>query len=649
MSTSKAVTASNQFGPELADLDLAQLMQIEIPTVVSASKFEQKATAAPALVTVVSADDIKRYGYRTLADVLLSVPGFNVSYDRNYAYLSFQGISQLDSANSFNSRMLVLVDGHRMNNNLNDAAYIDNAFLLDMDLVDRVEVIQGPNAVLYGNNAFFGVINVVTRKAGQVHGLEVSGDYGSFDSYKGRMSYGISFTNGVKLLLSGSYYNSGGADHLTFELPPQNNNVRVQGLDGGSYEKAFGSLGYGDFTLEGGYGHAVKDNPTAQDFTAFNVSGLQTVDSRGYADLKFAHEFPEIVDVTARVYYDFCDHSIGFPFGPNRNPFYKESQSGKWWGTELQLSKRVWEKHTLILGAEYRDDFEQEGRVFEPATGQTFSDNHGDRQSHGVYAEGDMEILSKLHLSIGGRYDQYGDFNPKYSPRVALIYEPFEKSTLKAIYGTAFRVPNFLELSDPRFQNINPEEVTSYQLIWDQGIGRNLRSSVTGFFNQMNDLIVFANGNYGNIDAESKGVELALDGNWAKGLRGRASYTFQNVQNRSTSQDVPDSPENLVKLNLSVPIYKEKVYASLEFRYTSSRNSFFTTTSGQTIPGSDVAEYSILNFTLFSQNLVKNLEFSASVYNLLDQSYSDPATGIHAQSEIPQDGRTFRVKLTYRF
>ena len=373
------------------------------------------------------------------------------------------------------------------------------------------------------------------------------------------------------------------------------------------------------------------------------------MDYRGYADLKFAHEFPEIVDVMARVYYDSYDHSIGFPFGANKNPFFKESESGKWWGTELQLSKRLWGKQTFTLGAEYRDDFEQEDRVFEPATGQTFSDDHGDRQSYGVYAEADMEILAKLHLSAGGRYDEYSDSSPKFSPRVALIYEPFEQSTLKAIYGTAFREPNFLELSDPRFQKIDPEEITSYQLIWDQGIGRNLRSTVTGFFNQMNELIVFANGSYGNIDAESEGVELALEGNWVKGLRGRASYTFQRAQNRSTSQDLPDSPENLVKLNLSVPVYKEKIFASLEFRYTSSRSSFFTTGTGQTLPGSNVDGYSVLNFTLFSQNLVKNLEFSGSVYNLLNQSYSDPATGIHAQDQIPQDGRTFRLKLTYRF
>ncbi len=176
----------------------------------------------------------------------------------------------------------------------------------------------------------------------------------------------------------------------------------------------------------------------------------------------------------------------------------------------------------------------REDLTVDTATGKTLSDVSKTRQSYGVYAEGDVELLKQLHLNAGGRYDQYGDFQPAWDPRVALIYDPFEKSTFKAIYGTAFRAPNFLELSDPRFQNISPENITSYELVYEQGIGRNLRSTVSGFYNKMDDLIVFQNGKYSNINAESQGVELGLEGNWAWGLRGRASYTLQDAEN-----DVP--------------------------------------------------------------------------------------------------------------
>jgi iron complex outermembrane receptor protein len=165
----------------------------------------------------------------------------------------------------------------------------------------------------------------------------------------------------------------------------------------------------------------------------------------------------------------------------------------------------------------------------------------------------------------------------------------------------------------------------------------------------MDNLIVFSSGNYTNLDAESKGVELALEGSWTNGLRGRASYTLQEAESRTGSRDLADSPEHLLKCNVSVPVFRDKIFASLEFLYTGKRGTMHTTSVGETLPGTDVSGYGVFNFTLFSQNLVKNLEFSASVYNILDNQYADPASRFHLQDKILNDGRSFRLKLTYRF
>jgi iron complex outermembrane receptor protein len=257
-----AETKTNKNSADLTSLSLEALMNIEVPTVSGASKFEQKVTEAPSSVTIITADEIKRYGYRTLADILQSVQGFYVSYDRNYSFLGSRGMNLGDS----NSRILLLVNGHRINNNLTDGAAIGTDFILDVDLIDHVEIIRGPSAVLYGNNAFFGVINVITRQGKQLNGAEVSGEYGSYDTYKGRVTYGNLFTNGVQLLLSGTYYDSAGPDRLfykEFNTPSQNNGV-AQGIDGDSFGSFFGSLGYADFTLEGAFISREKENPTAQ-------------------------------------------------------------------------------------------------------------------------------------------------------------------------------------------------------------------------------------------------------------------------------------------------------------------------------------------------------------------------------------------------
>jgi iron complex outermembrane receptor protein len=370
------------------------------------------------------------------------------------------------------------------------------------------------------------------------------------------------------------------------------------------------------------------------------------VDERSYVDLKYAHDFAEIVAVSARVYYDRTENTTGIPY----STFFQEISMGECLGAELQLNKKLWEKDMVSVGAEYRNDFNQQDQVITSDPSYTGLENrHTSQQNYGVFAQGDFALLNDLHLNGGVRYDQYGNYDPFYSPRLALIYNPLEKSTFKAIYGTAFRAPNFQEQSSIN-QSIQPEGIQSYELVYEQGIGQHLRSSLSGFYNQMDDLIIYQNGAYGNYNADSKGMEAALEGSWSKGVRCRASYTLQQTENLTSGGSFPDSTEHLLKLNLSVPVIREKLFASLEFQYVSSRHTVYTDqNTAATLPGVDTPGFPTLNFTLFSKEIVKNLEVSASVYNLLDQSYSDPATQGHLQDQIPQDGRSFRLKLAYRF
>jgi iron complex outermembrane receptor protein len=165
----------------------------------------------------------------------------------------------------------------------------------------------------------------------------------------------------------------------------------------------------------------------------------------------------------------------------------------------------------------------------------------------------------------------------------------------------------------------------------------------------MDDLIVLENGAFTNFNAQTAGFELALQGFWTNGIRTTLSYSFQQTENLTTSGDVPDSPEHMVKLNLSVPVFREKIFAGLEYQYTSSRATVQTTTTGVTLPGEEADGYSVVNLTVYSRDLVKNLEFSASVYNLLNTTYFYPASRFHLQDMIQSDGRSFRLKLSYRF
>jgi outer membrane receptor for ferrienterochelin and colicins len=645
---------------EPTEISLEGLLSMEIPIVEGASKYKQKITEAPASVTVITADEIKKYGHRTLADVLRSVPGLYVSYDRSNARLGVRGVISRD----YNSRILLLVDGHRINNSLSDGAPIGTEFILDVDLIERVEVIRGPGSSLYGNNAFFGVINVITRKGGDMsgNGFEVSGEGGSYDTYKGRVTYGKKYKNGLEVLVSGSVYDSGGQDQLYYSKFDQrssadyraSNNGIAQSSDSDAYRSFFGDVSFHDLSVEGAIIEREKKNPTAASYADFNDQRLRTTDDRSYANITYAHQFPDIVDVKAQLYYDRQEFNQTLSYVNQGGGYYREAETGEWWGGEVQLTKHFWERLTLTLGGEYRDDFRQQLDLLDAVTGDKIGDStRTNRQNYGIYLEGDLAVLTNLHLNAGFRYDQYGDFDPAFNPRVALIYNPFAQSTFKAIYGSAFRAPNIYELRrNPSSTDTtpDPETVRTYELLYEQGIGDHLRSSVGGFYNQIDDLITFKDQHYVNVKgAESKGLELALETSWASGIRGRASYTFQRTRDTSTKEVLIDSPEHLGKINLSVPLWKNKVFGSVEFQYASKRTSVYQDSSGNLVSGIDASGYGLVNLTLFSQNLAPGLELSATVYNLLDRRYSDPSSAFHQQDLIEQDGRSLRVKMTYRF
>ena len=187
---------------ELSNLTLEQLAELPIDSVYGASSYNQKVTEAPSSITIVTSNQIQRYGYRTLADILRSVRGFYVTNDRNYSFLGVRGFSR---PGDYNARVLLLVDGHRLNDNIFGGALIGTEFPLDVELIERVEIIRGPSSSLYGTSAFFAVINVITKpRRRRRTAWKRTGSFGSFDTRKGRLTYGRRSDRGVEMLVSAS-------------------------------------------------------------------------------------------------------------------------------------------------------------------------------------------------------------------------------------------------------------------------------------------------------------------------------------------------------------------------------------------------------------------------------------------------------------
>jgi len=173
--------------PQQRDLTQMSIEDVLNVQVYAASKHAQNLNDAPSSVTIITAEEIQEYGYRTLADVLQSVRSFYITSDRLYSYVGVRGFGRLGD---WNSRILLLVDGHRINDNIDGQASIGSEFPVDVNLIQRVEIIRGPSSSLYGADAFFAVVNVITRKAPDLKGVELGFTPSSFHSYQGRVSVG---------------------------------------------------------------------------------------------------------------------------------------------------------------------------------------------------------------------------------------------------------------------------------------------------------------------------------------------------------------------------------------------------------------------------------------------------------------------------
>ena len=640
---------------DLMEMSLESLMNV---SVYSASKYEQKATEAPSSVSVVSAEEIRKYGYRTLADILNSLRSFYVTYDRNYNYIGVRGFAP---PGDFNTRLLLLVDGHRINDGIYDTAAVGTEFLLDVDLIERVEVIRGPSSSLYGSNAFFGVINVITRRGKDLKGTEVSGEAASFRTFKGRATYGTRFGNGLEVLFSGTAFRSEGQDLFFPEFnDPATNNGIAERRDGDKSHSFFSTLAYRDFTFQAAYISREKTIPTGSYGTEFNDPGNRTVDDRYYADLRYDHGIDEKTSVAARVFYDwygyrgdyvFSDNAIN-PVPPFRFVNRDDTRNG-WGGGEIKLTRRVLETHRLTVGAEYRDYFRQDQRNFDENPFASRLDDKRSTTVWAIYLQDEFEIAKGLILNAGVRHDRYSTFGGTTNPRVALIYNPRPKTTLKLLYGKAFRAPNVFEMfyTDGEVtQKANPallpERIETVEGVVEQSIGDHLRILAAGYHYKITDLItqetdpadallVYRNG----TPVRARGVETGLNGRWENGLEGRASYTYQETTD-GFGRSLVNSPRHLAKLNLIAPLLAEKIFAGGETQYVGKRTS---------LQGGIARSYYVVNLNLHGRNLVPGLDGSAGVYNLFDYRYGDPTGNKLPEDILSRDGRSFRAKLTYRF
>jgi outer membrane receptor for ferrienterochelin and colicins len=641
-----AQTAVPTSPPPLSEQSLEELMTIKVDTVSGAAKREQLVTEAPSSVTVVTAQEIATYGWRTLADVLRATRSFYVTYDRNYAYLGARGFGR---PTDYNNRVLVLVNGHRLNDNVFDAIGVGTDFPIDLALVDRIEIVRGPGSALYGTSAFFAVVDVITRRGGGLAGVETSLESASFNTWRLRGSFGTTDGKDRDLLLSVSHLTSNGVGTLHF---PEYDDPIVgpgvsSGADGDSASSLFASVRLGRLSLEGATSSREKHLPTGAWDTSLGDPRSQTVDQRAWIGATWRGDWGR-TDVTARAFYDHMRYD-GTYVSPD--DFYAEYAGGDWLVGEVTGTRALGSRHRLTGGTEYREHLKQMQSI-DPGTGMV-EDSHLSRQV-GLYLQDEVRITDKVSAVIGARADYWSLDGWSANPRGGLIVRPDADTALKVLYGSAFRAPNAYErfytqgtaVANPL---LRPETLRTGEVVVERYIGGRLRLTAAAYRTRISRLV----SQYGDIDertwydngatVRAIGAEFEAERRWTSGLVVRGSVTAQRAEEGEgdAARALSNSPGTLGTFRLETPVVTRLATVAVDWQYVSDR---------LTDRGAVADAYALTHLTWrYTPRGLRSGAFAASIYNLFDVRHAHPVGAEFRQDVLWQDGRTFSVRATFGF
>jgi outer membrane receptor protein involved in Fe transport len=669
-------------------------MRYALPRVVAAEKELTRAQDAPASITVITADEIRGFGYTTLAEALSSVRGLYTTNDRGYPTLGVRGFS---SPGVYNSRILVLSDGHILNELSLGQGYIGHDFDSDLSGVERIEVVRGPGSVLYGSAAFFAVINVVHKTPPEGAHAEAGGAAGTFGENSGHAifsvandtSWGWARASGVNMTGQSFFPNPGNAALI------------AQGLDNERAGHVDFRARIGDFTLLATYNDRHKDLPTGAYDTIFGAPGTYVHDERGFFEVQYNHAFDGGFTVEGRVAYDGEWYNGQWQYSGTPLGDFGSDLSCENWGTaELRLRLPTFSGHRIFVGGEFQDRWQVDLNAIVPAGSgspathwSNFKDGVGAAQP-GVpnaelvmsgYAGDDWTITPRLKLDLAVRVDAYHDYqhdfgagfsgqdpSPAVNPRVALLAQPYDGGYTKVMFGRAFRYPGFYEryyndggVSQAAAVNLKPETVYTGEVEHTHQFSDEVSVVVAGYVSEMDNLIFIASpanniSQYQNRPdpVHAVGGEAEIRWQAGPGWLFSAWYAYSHVRQDGANgvstgflrgQQVPNSPQNTGALRVLFPFAGPVLAGSTELVYGGARQSFADTGEAPQSIGES------LNWNLgVSGEYARGrfgLRYGAFVDNLLDQHPLQPAGPeisfpAHA---IPQYGRTIRLQIGASF
>ncbi len=616
-----ACMSSMSQGAEIADLSLEQLLSTEINKVSGASRMEQLIAEAPAAVTILTSKDIRRHGWRTLADLLRSAPGINISYSNLITTASIRGQT---SALDLGSFMLLMIDGERLSSNVSDAALLGEDMPVDMAMIDRVEIVTGASSAVYGANAALAVINIITRSDDALSDFEAEASVGSSQAHSWRLG-------GKKSLDSG---------YATFSVGHSDSNGYMYNDDNAS-TRGFARLALGDFTFTALHLDRSKSYPYLQ--PPIVIDGYMDTRYQS-ATLSWRHAISETTQANASVQYGKSEFTVGY--GNPAFLYRTYPTEGSWRGLDANITHKLG-NHTVLYGFDYMNspDTHRYGYESTPVGIRDPFDNDVSFERHAFFVQDFWRFTPESSLHFALRHETDERFKDSlWVPRLGLVHRYSPQTSLKLTYGESFRAHPAFEISSlpkvvrPLIPDLPPEQVKQWEARIEHDLSLATRLEASLYRIETLDQLRYAPSAPGRflVDETSEliGVEAGMLWRGQDGSRLRASVTLQEGEFGSDGAQPYNSPKRMLKLNYSLPIKPFNAMLGMEAQYTSKRATLVNTT---------VPDYGVFNLTLSSDEREGRWQWQVGVYNLFDHSYSDPSPYSLQLGEIEQEGRAWRV------
>ncbi len=635
---------------QLMELSLDELLALEVTV---ASRNAQSINEAPSSVSVFTRNQIQTLGVQDVYALLNYVPGFQVSRG------DWVGAVPKEHARGVyldNGYVLFLINGERLNEMSFGKASVYNPFI-NLNVVERVEVIRGPGSALYGSNAFMGVVNIITRK--QASWLSA----GVGESQAQQVSVGLSESiAGAELQLLVDWRESEGNDYL----------FRGKSTSD-PYEHGFAqiTLEYAGLALSGRWNYS--DLGDFVNLGGVNPQNFHESQNYAYA-AKYQYSYSDDTALTAKLH--FTEHEIksaGNVLDSDAADFISNDfLTGPYWITE-DLEFELLLQHSYFSGAQLtaglslrRAEQTQAGTVTnyqDPATGDiALADQYylglprafanqgvnarspllSNQDTNSLFVQYDFTVGDKVTAHIGARYDDVKQIDSNFSPRLSFNYQMSEQHLFKFHYGEAFRTPVTNELFSEDLVTIGnpdlkPEQIATTELVW---------------LNQTDhyrlELVYFHNELEGFVN------KLPLSNSLTQ-------FTFQNDINRTITGAELASTAKLgdiseITFNFT-HIFNEPINPSYrKFANLGVRGMWLDNTIGIDLLWRDALQvdgsfshgsYALFNLKL-SRYLTPELQISLASENLFDKSYQVYEPRV-AGGGMPGMGRQAWLTLDFSF